>query len=502
MKRTNRVCSLIMPGWFVFCVFAVAQNPDTFTDPNPPEVFEPGEPITEAKDWDGLTFRAAPKPLAQNAVTAEWPRFLGPNDNAKTPETQLLDKFPEGGPKIVWECLKGTGYTSPAIVDGRLVLFDRFGDEEVSLCLDPATGKEFWRSGYPVEYTDRIGYSNGPRASAVIDSGKVYTLGVRSVLTCLDLKSGTKLWQRDLDAEFEIAPYFFGHGACPLIYDGKVIVNLGGRGGLCVAAFDQHSGKLVWGTKHEWLASYASPVVRELQGKPRLLVFAGGEDRRQNPDESPFGGLLCIDPATGELHDAFPWRSTMYTSVNASGPVVAGENRIFISECYTEGGVLLELTPELKWKEVWRAPKFGLHWMTPLVIDGYIYGFLGRNEPDAWLACYDAATGEEKWRDDLIWQDKLPDGRPYNLSYFRGSLLWADEKAYALGELGTLGIFKLKPGGFEELDKANLFFAKATWSLPVLHKGLLYISQHEEEVPIIENPKPKRLICYDLRKAE
>ena len=44
----------------------------------------------------------------------------------------------------------------------------------------------------------------------------------------------------------------------------------------------------------------------------------------------------------------------------------------------------------------------------------------------------------------------------------------------------------------------DLFFARATWSLPVLHRGLLYISQHE---PDMDN-NPPRLICYDLRQLE
>ena len=48
----------------------------------------------EAKEWDGLTFHAAPKPLAKGASTENWPRFLGPHDDATTGETNLLAAFP------------------------------------------------------------------------------------------------------------------------------------------------------------------------------------------------------------------------------------------------------------------------------------------------------------------------------------------------------------------------------------------------------------------------
>lgn len=484
-------CLLMFSILWAGCAPAVRSEP--LADPATPKVTAPpeGQTSAEPQSFDRLTYRAAPKPLPEGAVTEPWPRFLGPHDDATTRETKLLAKFPAGGPKIVWEMRKGTGYTSPAIVDGRLVMFHRLDDEETVECLDPETGRRHWVHAYPVEYRDRYGYSNGPRASAVIDSGKVYTLGVTGVLTCLDLRTGTRLWGRDLAADFQIGDNFFGYGSCPVIHDGKLIANLGGAGRLCVAAFDQHTGATIWGTRHEWGASYSSPVVKTLRGQPRLLVFAGGES------DPATGGLLCIDPSTGTLHDAYPWRADKFESVNASSPVVVGDDRVYVSDCYEKGGVMLELTADLKWKEAWKAPGFGMHWMTPLVKDGHLYGFPGRNEPDASLACYDAASGEEKWRQDPEWSFAMPNGgRDYRLRFFRGSLLQADGRTWALGELGTLAIFDLSPAGLKIVDQTQLFLSRSTWSLPVLHRGLLYISQHEDN--FLDSGKP-RLICYDLR---
>jgi len=257
-----------------------------------------------------------------------------------------------------------------------------------------------------------------------------------------------------------------------------------------VAAFDAKTGEPVWTTKHEWQAGYASPIVATLQGKERLLVFAGDDS------DPPVGGLLCIDPDSGTLHDAFPWRPDKYESVNGSTPIVVGGDRVFISSSYGKGSVMLRLTEALKWEEVWRAEDFGLHWTTALHLDGHLYGFQGRNEPDAWLAGLSVETGKEVWRADPEWTLPLPSGRDYKMKYFRGSLLHADGRSYALGELGSLGILKLGPTGMEELDKAQLFLAQSTWSLPVIHRGLLYIAQHE---PDTEGNAP-RLICYDLRK--
>lgn len=482
-------------GWVITLTLLTLVQPgrtSEFADPAPPEVTEPAATavVSEPVVFEGLTFHAAPKPLSPDAVTTDWPRFLGPTDNAITPETHLLDRIPDGGLKKVWEMKKGNSYTTPVIVGGRLVTFNRFDDDEVVQCLDPGTGRQFWDFRYPVVYSDRYGFNNGPRASAVIEGGRVFTLGVTSILTCLDLATGTKLWQRNLSSEFERASYFFGHGCCPIIRDGKVIVPLGTSDQLSVAAFDIKTGKLVWGTRHEWQASYASPVIATLQGKERLLVFAGDDSR------PPVGGLLCIDLETGALNDAFPWRPDKYESVNGSTPVVVGGDQVFISSSYGKGAALLHLTPDLKWEEVWQAPEFGLHWTTALLLDGHLYGFQGRNEPDAWLAAFDAKTGKEAWRADPDWTIPLESGRDYRMKYLRGSLLHADGRTYALGELGSLGIFKLTPAGLEEIDRTQLFLARSTWSLPVIHQGLLYVAQHEEDM---EGNAP-RMICYDLRR--
>lgn len=450
----------------------------------------------EAAKPGRLTFHQAPKPLLPNTVSADWHRFLGPNDDCTTPETNLLDSFDTNGPPIVWEMNKGTGYTTPVIASDKLIMFDRIEDEEVIECFNPETGQPIWRFTYPVEYRDRYGFSNGPRASAIIDSGKVYTLGVTSWLTCVDIETGKKVWQKDLASDYQMARYFFGHGSCPVVFDGKVIVNLGGKENgenICVIAFDQHTGAPVWKTKHDWLASYSSPVVKTLQGKPRLLVFAGGESR------PPFGGLMCIDPQSGEIHDVYPWRADKYESVNSATPIVVGEDRVFISECYQIGGLMLKLSPELKWEKLWDQPNFNLHWMTPVHENGQLYGFLGRNEPDAYLGSFNIDTGVENWKKDIMWSIDIG-GRDYRMSYFRGSILRADSKYFALGEMGSLAILKLNKAGYEETSKCQLFMARSTWSLPVIHKGLLYISQHEKEFPFLEDPKPARLICYDLRK--
>ncbi len=442
-----------------------------------------------AVTYPGLTAHAAPKVLAAGAITEDWPHFLGPQHNATTRETKLLDRWAENGPRKIWEMAKGDGYACPVIAAGRLVYFHRVEGKETVDCLDPETGRRFWRMDYPVAYEDRYGFSAGPRASAVIVEGRVYTAGVTAILHCLDLATGRVIWRRDLQADYGTPQGFFGYGPTPLPWQDRLIVNVGGKkeggAGVCVAALDQRTGKTLWELEDAWGASYASPVMARMGEREVALVIAAGESRPS------VGGLLTVDPLTGKLLDRFPWRARVYESVVAGTPLVLPDRRVYLSECYEKGGALLEYDAELKSKPLWTQRGFGLHWMVPLQRDGHLYGFAGRNPPDTELKCVDLATGKIVWNDDTQFQQ---DGRVQSL--FRGSLLQAGHRVFALGEDGLFAELELSPRGVVTRQRVRLFQANETWTLPALHRGLLYVAQNSTDT---RARRPARIICYDLR---
>src|SRR5581483_3926166 len=59
----------------------------------------------------------------------DWPQWLGPRRDATWRETGILDKFPPGGPKVLWRVPIGPGYTGPAVVGDRVYVMDREGPE-------------------------------------------------------------------------------------------------------------------------------------------------------------------------------------------------------------------------------------------------------------------------------------------------------------------------------------------------------------------------------------
>lgn len=428
---------------------------------------------------DSLKFHAKPKPLAADAETADWPRFLGPSHDLKTPETHLLKEFPENGPTRVWEVARGTGQAAPSVANGKLVHLQLAGGAEIVECRDAEAGTLLWKFEYPVDAGSSYGTPDAPRCSPVIDveSGLVFILGLAHDLHALEFETGKVVWKRNLNADFGAAPFFFARGSCPLVFGENLIVNVGSKP--CVAALNKKTGELVWGADHEWNASYASPVPAKIHGQDRVLVFAGGMT------DPPHGGLISLDPATGKIDSSFAWRARMFASVNAASPVVFG-NSVFITEGYTEGGAMVELDENFQMKAKWTAPRFGSQFPTPIVEDGHIYGWSGSSELGGELVCLNAESGRELWRDGLRLE---AGGRRVLLG--RASLIQADGSFLCLGEQGTLVWFDLSPQGPKVLSAAQLFYAPETWGAPALSRGLLYV---------IENGRDPKLICFDLRK--
>ena len=408
---------------------------------------------------------------------------------AVSPEAGLRRQLP---PPLVWAFPRGTGYTSPATSGDRIVFLHRLGDEEVVECLHAENGASQWQFRYATDYEDRYGYNNGPRSSPVVDGSRVYTVGALGQLHCLDLATGTLVWKLPLPATYKVRQDFFGTASTPLVEGSLLIVNVGAPGGPCVVGLDKETGREVWQAGREWGPSYSSPTPATVHGERRVFVFAGGESK------PPTGGLLSIDPSNGRVDFSFPWRSRTFESVNASCPVVF-DNHVFISASYRTGGTLLEIRPDFTFRQVWTTRDFGLHFNTAVYKDGHLYGFDGRNEPDASLACVDVKTGKIVWRETPEWRETLEVGgqrQPQTMSTYRGSLLAVDGQFLCLGELGHLLWLDLSPKGYREVSRAWLFAARESWTLPVLSRGLLYVVQNARDVVTGDRP---RLLCYDLR---
>jgi outer membrane protein assembly factor BamB len=334
-----------------------------------------------------------------------------------------------------------------------------------------------------------LGYNNGPRATPVVDGPHVYTYSAEGILQCVRVADGEPVWRLDTMREFHVVKNFFGVGSTPLVWSDLLIVNVGGSpadsppdvysangnvrpAGSAIVAFDKATGKVRWKTGDD-LSSYASPVVTNINNRDVIYMFARG-------------GLMAIDPARGATIANFPWRARNLESVNASSPVVKGDE-VFISETYQLGSALVRFTGNA-FEEVWsdrnrrRDRAMALHWNTPIEHEGYLYGSSGYHAPEAELRCVEWKTGKVMW--------SQPD-------MGRSSLLLVEGTLVCLSEDGTLRLVRATPQRYDELAKWELvaadgapLLAYPAWAAPALAHGLLYVQGAD------------RLVCLRLLKAE
>ena len=83
--------------------------------------------------------------LPSMAYTEDWPQAQGSNRDNKSAETELLDKWPEGGPELLWTFRNsGVGYSGPAVVgDCVYIMGGRNGLAEL-LAINATSGKLRW----------------------------------------------------------------------------------------------------------------------------------------------------------------------------------------------------------------------------------------------------------------------------------------------------------------------------------------------------------------------
>lgn len=140
----------------------------------------------------------------------DWPRFLGPRGDGTSSLAEITLPWATAGPRIVWHAEMGEGYGAPAVALGRIVLFDRMGNQARLRCLQAETGQQLWSVSDPTDYRDSFGYDGGPRCCPVIAGDSVLTFAADGLLSCRSLADGSLLWQIDTAARYHVVKNFSG----------------------------------------------------------------------------------------------------------------------------------------------------------------------------------------------------------------------------------------------------------------------------------------------------
>ncbi len=315
--------------------------------------------------------------IATVAQAQDWPQWRGPDRDAKASGFEAPKSWPTALSQK-WKLTVGEGVATPALVGDKLYVFSRQNNDEVTRCLDAATGKEVWQDKYDSEgATGPAASFSGPRSSPAVADGKVVTLGVRGTLSCLDAATGKKLWRKnDFPGEW---PNFFVSSS-PLILNGQCIVQAGGRGSGAIVAYDLATGDQKW----KWTGdgpAYASPAVMTV-GDVKLII-ALIEKR-----------IVALDRADGKLGWEAPFAAQGMGAYNAASPVVNGQTLIYSGGGRGTRAVKIEKTADgFSGKELWTNPDMSVQFSTPVLKDGLLYGFTQGNE----LFCMSAETGKTTW---------------------------------------------------------------------------------------------------------
>lgn len=422
------------------------------------------------------------------ATAADWPQWMGPNRADIWTETDILEKFPEGGPKFLWRKPLHGGFAGPAVVAGKVYVTDYLkleGDnrpaptkrnalkgKERILCLDAKTGNEVWKHEYECNYA--ISYPAGPRCTPTVADGKVWTLGAMGDLLCLDAGTGKVIWSKNLPDTYKTPVPLWGYAGHPLVYKNLLVVTAGGAGS-AVVALERDTGKEVWKALDAPEIGYSPPTLIEAGGTTQLLIFNGK-------------GIHSLAPETGKLHWFAPLATAYSMAIMA--PCKGGD--YLFAGGHSGRSLGLKLDPNkpavtTAWqgaRNVGLAPVSG----TPFVEDGVAYGIDG----DGTFRAMRMATGER------LWGTSLPVTGKEGVGAVEGATFVTKQgnRFFLFGENGDLVIAKLSPEKYDEVSRTKLLDPvgvglgrKVVWSHPAYADRCVF-ARNDKEIVCASLAKP------------
>ena len=412
----------------------------------PPPVVEssaPPESVAAAVAPAGAEAAVESAPPA--AIDAPWPDYRGRRRDGVYDGGPLNWDWDANSPPELWRTKVGGGYASMVVADGRVYTIEQRRANEVVAAYDLDNGRQLWEHGWPALFQESMG-GDGPRATPTWSGGVLYALGAKGDLRALDAKNGELLWKTNILTDAGAANIHWGMSGSPLVVDGKVIVNPGGRSGKSVIAYGARDGKIVW-TALDDQAGYASPQLATVSGRPQVLVFSGER-------------IVAVDPADGALLWAHPWRTDH--DINSAQPIVVDRDHVWISSAYDHGAALLKIAAAdsgFAVEKVWERNTMKNKFNSAVLFEGQVYGL-----DESILASIDVRSGERNWKG----------GR-----YGFGQLLLAGDRLIVLTESGEVVQVKATPDGHEEVARFSALEGK-TWNVPALADGKLLVRNQTE----------------------
>ncbi len=402
---------------------------------------------------------------------ADWPTFRGVGRTGVAPDTGLLKKWPEEGPKLLWKAKgAGRGYSSPAIANGKIItlgdaLSGMDDKDEYLTCFDLKSGELIWKSKTGAQYKDqRTDDWNSPRSTPTIDGELLYVISPSGVLICNQTADGKEVWRKDLKKEFGGGKADgWGFSESPTV-DGDWVLCTPGKEKATMVALNKKTGETIWTASHAGNSGAGHSSI--------VISNAGGIKTYVNSTGNALIGVRATD---GKLM----WKYDYPPKITAVIPtVVFKDDFIFVPVGYKTGAALLKQAPgeagEMKVEEVYGfkttlANKHG----GVVMIGDYVYG----DSDDQGLPyCAEMKTGKVNWK-----------GR--DIGSGSAAVCAADGCLYFQFQNGTMALIEANPESCNVLGKFKIPGSgkRPSWAHPVINDGRLYVREGDS------------ILCYDIK---
>jgi outer membrane protein assembly factor BamB len=389
--------------------------------------------------------------FATSLFAGDWPQWRGPHRDGYAQNEKGLTALPKEL-KPDWKISIGGGFSAPVVIANKLVYLDENGSSEVAHLVDADTGKEVWKVNYADRFSDEWGA--GPRATPIIDDGRVYVQACNGEFKCLNLSDGQEIWKTSFEKDFAVkflgskanegTATRRGNNGSGVIDGDRLFLLVGNTSGASLVAFDKKNGKVLWKSGDDE-AAYSSLMIATLAGVRQVVVLDAD-------------ALLGANLESGKIL----WRVPLKTNAkrHAATPVIFGDHvavnsHTFGVACYK----VVKDSGGLTAKEAWINKDAKINLATPVLLDGYLYC----QGPFKDYICMDATTGQTKWTQQGFGQGR----KDY------ASTIVVDKRLLVLSEDGQLFLLESNPEKYTEL--ARLQVCGNTWSFPAYADGKLYV---------------------------
>jgi outer membrane protein assembly factor BamB len=358
---------------------------------------------------------------------SDWLQWRGPTRDGKVIGASWPSNL--AGLQKTWKVGLGPGYSGPIIAGDRVFVTEtRDKKEEIVRALERRTGAQLWQQSW--EGTLSVPFfakSNGDwiRATPACDGTNLFVAGMRDVLVCLDVVTGSNRWRLDFVKLLGAPVPDFGFVSSPLLDGDSVYV----QAGASVLRIRKENGEVVWRAMKDgggmWGSAFSSPVIATLLGRRQLVV----QTREK---------LAGLDLEKGRLLWSKPVEA--FRGMNILTPVIVGSNSVLTS---TYGGKtilhrLVDGAGGVQVEESWVHKAQG-YMSTPVVIGDFAYCHLKSQR----VMCLELASGAERWTSDQSF------GKYW-------SMVASGNRILALDQKGKLYLLEASSQSFQLLASASV----------------------------------------------